>query len=489
MKQLKKALALMLALTVVFAYSAVGAFAADGYTVTINQNAQDKGTHTYGAYQIFAGDLDATSGKLSNIVWGSGITDAGKRALGDAEAYAKTLTDASKAAAAANVLSQYLTSPEKKGSTTIEGLQGGYYLIKDEDNSPSGADPKAQTKFILKVINNTTVDVKSSVPSVDKKIKEGNNKTVVGDYNVGDEVEYEVTGTIGSGIDNFDKYSFQFVDTMSKGLTLDQNSWDIKVDETSIKDLFKLTSAAGENGATVWTWAATDIKAKVSSGKEVVLTYKATLNKDAVVGGNGNPNTVTLKFDNNPNNCGNGTPGGDTPPSKAVVFTYKTIFNKVKQDGVSPLTGADFKLEKKVGDKWVDVTNLRSGENNPTKEVSTAGTQFTFSGLGDGEYKLTETTTPSGYNTMDPIVFTISATFNETATPISINTLTGTDGKEFTMTPDKSAGSLTQSIINKEGSELPSTGGIGTTIFYIIGAILVLGAGVLLITRRRMQAR
>ena len=184
--------------------------------------------------------------------------------------------------------------------------------------------------------------------------------------------------------------------------------------------------------------------------------------------------------------------GGTTPPDTNIVFTYKVVFNKVDADQKA-LTGADFKLEKKVNGAWTDVTTLGSGENKPTKAkdsltsggATAANAKFTFSGLDDGEYKLTETTTPSGYNTIDPIVFTITAEHDILSDSPVLKSLNGTDGSEFTMT--SSEGTLTANVVNKKGSTLPETGGIGTTIFYVLGSILVLGAVILLVTRRRMS--
>ena len=487
MKNLKKLIAVMAAFLMVFSLTAT---AVNAYDITITPNDQDKGTHTYGAYQIFKGNLNAETGVLGNIEWGSGISDEGKAAIGNAADYAKTLTDANAEEKAAE-LAQYLTTPEKTGSKKIEGLTGGYYLVKDE-NKPEG-DPSAMTKFILKVVKDQTVSVKSSVPSVEKKVKDkvDTDGAVTdlqdsADYDIGDTVPYTVTATIGTGIANFTKYSFQFVDEMSKGLTLDESSWDIKVGEKSIKSLFTLSSTAGENGATVWTWAAGDIKPEITDGSKVVLTYNCTLNKDAVVGSAGNPNTVKLKFDNNPNNCGNGTPEGETPKDTNIVFTYKTVFNKVDQDK-NPLTGADFKLEKKVNGAWVDVTTLGSGENKPTKTGDTTGSTFEFKGLDDGEYRLTETTTPNGYNTIAPIEFKITADHEILSDNPTLKELMGTDGKEFTMTPDLTEGSLTGQVVNQKGTQLPETGGMGTTVIYTLGGLLVVGAALMLVTKKRMS--
>lgn len=176
------------------------------------------------------------------------------------------------------------------------------------------------------------------------------------------------------------------------------------------------------------------------------------------------------------------------------------------------MTGADFTLYKFIENEngidtynskkgtWTDVTTLGDGTNKPSKakdsytkgNKTAANAKFTFSGIDAGVYKLVETTTPTGYNTLEDQIFTITATHELEADNPKLTALTGADGAEFTMTAQKSGndftGELTADIENKQGAELPSTGGIGTTIFYILGAILVLGAGIVLVTRRRMSA-
>ena len=494
---------LLVAVMVLGSFSAV--FAAD---LTVNPAKDDTGTHTYSAWQIVTGDVVTKNGKdvLSNAKWGTGAKEQteGKINGKTATEFAEELAGKSGEEATTYIqtfmseTASATTTSTNGASATFSNLPAGYYFISDVVTTADG-EVASQTKFITKLFKdaNLTVDAKASVPKVEKQVQDINDSDATpaltklqdsADYDIGDTVPYTVTATIGSGIANYKAYSFRFVDTMSKGLTLDETNWDIKVGEKSIKSLFTLTSAAGANGATVWTWAATDIKPEIADGTKVVLTYKATLNKDAVVGSAGNPNKVKLEFDNNPNNCGKGDPKGDTPEDTNIVFTYKTIFNKVDQDN-KPLTGADFKLEKKVNGEWVDVTTLGSGENKPTKTGGTTGTKFEFSGLDDGDYRLTETTTPDGYNTIAPIEFTITATHEILSDNPTLTGLTGTDGAEFNMTANVSAGSLTSDIQNKKGSTLPETGGMGTTILYGLGGLLVLGAGILLVARKRMNDR
>lgn len=508
---MKKKLFSLLLIAVMVLASVSSAFAA---TLTVTPAAGDNGTHTYSAWQVIKGDVttetytedgvEKTREVLSNVQWGEGAKEQtdGKINNVTATEFAEELAKKSGEEATTYVQSFLKATAPKTATSTngssavFENLEKGYYFINDVATTADG-QVASQTKFITKLLKDDTLTVaaKASVPSVVKKTQDINDSDATpaltnlqdsADYDIGDTVPYTVTATIGTGIANYKEYSFQFVDTMSKGLTLDESSWDIKVGDKSIKSLFTLKGVDGAEGAKVWTWAATNIKPEIADGSKVVLTYNCVLNKDAVVGSAGNPNTVTLKFDNNPNNCGKGTPEGETPEDTNIVFTYKTIFNKVDGDN-KPLAGADFKLEKKVNGAWVDVTTLGSGENKPTKTGSTAGTKFEFSGLDDGDYRLTEIATPQGYNTIDPIEFTITATHDITSDNPQLTALTGTDGKEFEMTANVSAGSLTDDIINRHGSTLPETGGIGTTIIYILGAALVIGAGVMLVTRKKMN--
>lgn len=181
---------------------------------------------------------------------------------------------------------------------------------------------------------------------------------------------------------------------------------------------------------------------------------------------------------------------GKTPEDTVIVFTYQTIFNKVDENG-NPLKGAEFTLEKYNGENWEAITVVKNTE----------GTTFTFKGLDDGRYRLTETTTPAGYNSIDPIYFVIKATHDEEAKEPKLTTMTvvrtDEDGKELIDEETKvpinlgtvilENGSVTAAIENRKGSTLPSTGGMGTTLFYIIGGVLVVGAAVLLIVKRRMS--
>jgi fimbrial isopeptide formation D2 family protein/LPXTG-motif cell wall-anchored protein len=481
-------LAVVMALTL-----APTAYAADStYKLTLTGTATG---HTYEAYQIFTGDLstkeDGTKA-LSNAKWGEGVTYTGTESAADV---AKALGDGTMTIAQLEE-KLTLTKPAKtvtsaKDSTVIEGLDAGYYLVKDKDGTQANTSD-AYTKFIVQVVGDTEAKIKSDVPTVVKKVKDTNESTGdttdwqdSADYKIGADVPYQITGTMPSNIADYTSYKYVFTDTMSKGLTYTAKNAKIKIGDTDVTSSFK-EDVTTKDGSTVVTWTCDNLKGiegvTIDANTKVVVTYSAKLNKDAVIGAAGNPNTVNLTYSNNPNKGGEGETG-KTPDDKNIVFTYKTVVNKVDQDKKTPLKGAAFKLEKKV--KKDDGTT----EYTTVKEF-TAGeeTSFEFKGLDDGEYKLTETTTPAGYNTISPIEFTISAEHDADSADPKLTSLSGkvTTG-EATFTVEKDAGSLTTDVVNKKGSTLPSTGGMGTTVLYVAGAAIVVAAGVGLAIRRNKR--
>lgn len=189
------------------------------YSITINNSATG---HTYEAYQIFTGDLSGTT--LSNIVWGSGISEAGQTALGDAAAKAETLKTEADAKAFAKEVAPYLTSAASANTVTdrkyvISGLVAGYYLVKDKDGSLTGGND-SYTEYIVKVVSNTTATPKSSVPTVEKKVKDINNSTETtmtdwqdsADHDIGDSVPFQLKGTLADNVSSYTTYKVVFHD-------------------------------------------------------------------------------------------------------------------------------------------------------------------------------------------------------------------------------------------------------------------------------------
>lgn len=502
MKHMRKLASLLLALVMVFAL-ATTAFAEETtettYSITINNSATG---HTYEAYQIFTGALSGTT--LSNIVWGSSISEEGKTQFGDAAAKAESLTSVELAKAFAKEVAPYLTTVAgttntlNEGKYVISNLAAGYYLVKDKDNSLTGAND-SYTEYIVKVVSDTTATPKSDVPTVEKKVKDINNSTDdamtdwqdSADHDIGDSVPFQLKATLANNVSSYTTYKVVFHDTQSKGLTYN-NDAKVYINGTETTG-FTVTSTVNADGTTTLTVSCNDVKA-LGAGDSSVITveYTATLNENAVLGSAGNPNEVYLEYSNNPNKSEEGNnETGNTPKDVVIVFTYKTIVNKVTKNPnydpevegskeYIPLEGAEFTLEKynKKTDKWEAITVVKNDE----------GTTFTFTGLDDGNYRLTETKTPAGYNTIAPIEFTVTAAHdvlsdNPALTSLSGNATTG----ELTFTSNTTEGSLSADVVNNAGSTLPETGGIGTTIFYVLGSVLVLAAVVLLVTKKRMR--
>lgn len=503
---MKKLMAALLAVAMVCAM-AIPAFA-DGssststaavikYTITAPKNG-----HTYEIYQIFTGDYDPLQpSMLANIKWGkNGTGTAG-------EAVEQTVLDALSAVASSasdkaklDVIENYVkldTTPVAivTNGSSVE-VVGGYYLIKDKDGSLSGSEP--YTTYLVSVVGHVTINPKSSaVPEFKKKLKDTNDSTgdTTGwqdsaDYDIGDDIPFRLQGTVPEDYDSYKTYYYAFHDVEEKGLTFDPSSVEVHLgDENGAiipnTDYKVLTKKDGTTSDTECTFEIVfdDLKkvSGVTADSTITVTYKSQLNDSAVLGAQGNVNKAKLEYSNNPR--GNGT--GTTPWDNVIVFTYKVVVNKVDQNR-QPLEGAEFTLTKKLKDGTENVIPMKIDTSNKAL--------FTLSGLDDGVYTLTETVTPAHYNTISPITFTVNADHtitweadprNTVLTSLSGNTASG----EITFTHNETDGSLTTDVVNNIGTTLPGTGGIGTTIFYVIGGGLMVAAAILLITKKRMENR
>ena len=454
--------------------------------------------HKHYPYQIFSGKLENQT--LSDVAWGAGVDATtsveGKtlsQAINAIDGFANC-TDAKSVAKAlegkssdvvdqfAKVVDKYLAAAAGTATTpadgkyTISGLSAGYYFVKDTADI-SGND--AQTKFIVEVLGNKAVDPKSSVPTVEKKVKEKNDTTNTetgwqdaADYDIGDNVPFQLTGTMPSTLADYDTYSYTFTDTLSVGL---ERNNDVEIYLVNGDARKKVTSSftISKVANNKFTVSCDNVKGieGVTVNSKFVVEYTAKLTENAVIGSAGNPNRVDLTFSNNPN--GEGT--GKTPEDKVIVFTYKIVANKVGEDGSTPLEGAGFTLYKIVNGQEVKVGNEITGV-----------TTFEFKGTDAGEYVLKETTVPAEYNKAEDLHFTVNATYDTNSADPKLTDLSVTGNNTFnTSITGENDGSATTTIVNKRGSVLPSTGGIGTTIFYVIGGILMVGAGVILVSRRR----
>ena len=491
MKLFKKFASFVLAFAMVMAIAMPSVVKAAGNgSITITKA---KAGHTFEAYQIFAGDVSGST--LSNLKWGSGVTSDGQIALGDAKAKANSLNNSSDAKDFAYEVSKYLATAAKEtnvftnGNYVIDGLAPGYYLVKDKD----GTVPQEQTytKFILEVVGtDVSAAVKSSVPTSEKKVKDTNDTTgeTTGwqdsaDYDIGDKVPFQLTGNVADDYYQYKgAYQLVFHDTLSDGLTFNANSVKVYVNDSDTpvsSDQYTIAYPATDNHS--FDVTINDVKALGAHVSKVRVEYTAELNENAVIGSLGNPNKMYMEFSNNPNNEQGGEKGL-TPEDKVIVFTYKVNINKYDSRRV-PLVGAAFKLEKvlKDGEKKL-VKEYTITEDDPDR------TTFEFTGLDDGEYILTETVTPDGYNTMNPVKFSITASHDTESDNPQLKDLNGNpiDG-EISFSTKVTTGTLTAGVINYMGSELPSTGGMGTTVLYVAGTLMILVAGVFLVMKKKAE--
>ncbi len=561
MKRIKKLASLFLAMVMVLSMS-VTVFATEGSDLESDPAPQAEGetpvTHVYEIYQIFTADY--ADGVLSNIKWGkNGTGTEGEKVNETVLDALEAVTDNASDTAQLAVIQQYAnldSAPVRTGNgTTYTGLTPGYYLVKDKDGSLTGTNVP-YTLYVVQVVNDTlTFTPKGDIPTPDKKIVEGTDKVDKNEASIGDEVNYEITGTMPSNIADYKTYFYQFTDTLSKGLTYKADSIKVTVNGVDVTNYFyKGVGQYNETTGTSIEVSILDVKAlslltapvvgDITKDTKVVLTYTATLNENAVIAGDGNTNDVKLTYSNDPNHSGTGSttppenpdkptpvhPTGESPEVEVVTYTTELTILKTDEDnkflpGVEfTLTGngvnvvlvteeifteaadgeywklqdgtytttaptvaddetdntADYDSIEKKYTKTTSVVAKGNGktETNVVGTVATDGT-VTFKGLGAGEYTITETKTLPGYNTIDPITFTVS--FDATKTPMFAS-----NNDKVTVGTDNM---LDTSIVNQKGSLLPSTGGIGTTIFYVVGAVLAIGAGILLVTKKRMSVR
>ena len=448
-------------------------------TYTIQLSGTSEG-HLYEVYHIFSGTLDA-SNTLTNIEWGEGVSESGRTHFGDASEKAASLSgkqnDSAEAKAFAQDLDQYLSGGEtfqsQQGTTTISGLKPGYYLIKDRNDTLENKKGHAYTSFMLQVAKDTTVAVKADVPTLTKQVQANGsqNYTVATEYRIGQNIPFQITATLPSNYAEFPQYVFTIKDTIPAGMTYNNDARVYLKEGGTEKDIstFFPISYTGN----VITITAGDLKGnqEVTASSKIVVRYTASLNNYPIMGGVGNPNIASLTYSNDPN--GNNSSTTETPETKANVYTYQLEVNKVKENQAA-LAGAGFTLYKKINNQYTEIKKFEAGSNS----------RFDFKGLDSGDYTLVESTVPVGYNAMKDVEFTISGTIDSTG---ALTNLTATSATA-TFDSNVNTGVITLKVVNKRGALLPNTGGIGTTILYLVGTSLVLGAGVLMIIRKRANS-
>ena len=498
MKLFKKLASFILAFAMVMAIAMPSVvMAADTtYKLTLQNTVEG---HTYEVYQVFSGTLSTKNNKkvLSDLKWGSGVkadayTETAKakaETLTDettARAFAKELVDQKKLSAATK------TVQSTTGTTEIAGLAAGYYLVKDTDSSLANKND-SYTAYILQVVGDATTSVKSDVPSSEKKVKDINDSTDTettewqdaADWDIGDEVPFKIEGKLPSNYEKYTKYTLKFHDKQQAGLTFKRDTVKVFIDNTEITEGFRVVENPEDKDT--FDVVFDDLKTTSAKNNSVIrVEYKSVLNEQADLGKPGNKNTMYMEFSNNPNNeQGGETETGKTPEDTVIVFTYKVSVNKVNENN-EKLDGAEFTLEKKVKgnpDVWKPIT----------KVAGTANDVFEFKGIDDGEYRLTETKAPDNYDKLsDPIYFNVTAGHVDGADPyldtFSGNITSGNVG-EMAFTANKNTGILSTTIQNKPGSSLPETGGMGTTVLYAAGTLMILAAAAFLVMKKKAESK
>ena len=520
---MKKILALTLVLIMALSL-ATTAFAAEGDTYSITINNKLNG-HTYEAYQIFTGDLSknsandnvaGTTAVLSNVKWGANAKQTGAVAEevlnGLTIENAIEFVDFTKAPVA--------TSSDEGDYYLIDKLEPGYYLIKDANDS---LDEKydAYTAYIIEVVENSTVNPKSSIPEVDKQVwdeeadaeaKHTNGWGETADHFINETFQFKLIATLPADVNfaEYEKYQVVFKDQMSQGITF-ENIVSVKINGAEVQQYTLSDNAkAPFKGAAEWSLTIADIKTATANavdltkGAVVEVIYNAHLNEEAKVGNDdSNKNTVYLEYSNNPN-AGGEADFGKTPEDTVWVFTYEVESTKYADEIKTgkELPGAGFTLYtttdgttkgnpvKLVFDTDKNVyrpasaAEIDADANAEEKKVVTEMTsdedgKFHVIGLDVGTYIMEETNVPAGYNKCADITIEITAVHEETDKDNAVTNIT--------MKKDNVAASQVD-VVNKSGAVLPETGGMGTTIFYIVGGLLAVAAVVLLITKKRMNS-
>ena len=475
MKQVKKLASVLLALVMALALTATAFAEGETGSITINDAVVGQ---TYTIYQIL--DLESYNASANayaykaTTAWNTFINRddiKGTYVEVDAQGYVTWKGDAD-AAAFAKLAQKYAkdNSITNQGSVTatsttvsFTGLDLGYYLV----------DTTLGTLCSLDTTNpNVVMEEKNEVPTNVKTVEEDSthNYGEKNDADIGQTVNFKSTITAQAGAENY-----VFHDTMSAGLTY-TGVTGITLNGTTVDASNYTVTAPAADGDTfdvTFTQAFCDT---LKANDQIVISYTATLNENAVIAGEGNPNTSKVSYGDSNNTK-------YTPDSQTKTYTWDVDVFKYTKDGETEkaLADAKFTLSKNAdGSNPIALVSegnnvyrvAKTGETGTVTEITTDATgKFTIKGLDGDTYYLKETQAPAGYNVL------------KSAVTVTINSTDGT----VTYTYDGQNATGEVKVLNNTGAELPSTGGIGTTIFYVLGGVLVVGAAVLLVTKKRME--
>ena len=540
------------------------AFAEDATTttnsITIKKNVKN-GDVRYKAYQIFEADVvdesDKTDKVVSNVKWATGVKEPTQNAIIEAiNKYNKDeagdlKTDAS-AQDVADWLTKHITGTTKETVlkkddllNTLAGLvekqvtpttpttptatadgsfaadtkvsfdKSGYYLFLTDagtlasDESTTGSKNTATSPIYAVVgAGDVIVSEKTSIPTVNKEVREGATWGKVSDSYIGEEVEYKLTGSVASNIDTFTKYEYSFHDHLSAGLEASKNSVKVTINGTDIQptngytvDLADTTDASGHpTGGHDLTISFSDLKAAARAAgvtlkgdSRVVVTYNAKLTGEAEYTAIGNTNEVKLVYSNNPMTDDKGTSESD----EVTDYVFGLDVTKTASDDPQKMLVAGFKVKMTKegttpvnGEKWLTETGGLTDDSGKAGVFKTkkADSKVFIPGLVAGEYEITECETPAGYNS---ISFTITVTPTYDKATGKLTKLTVKDSSDMvTSELDKNVDStkIPVTIQNKKGSGLPLTGLNGVTFTWIAGgAVLCIGVAHLIRSRKQAE--
>ena len=519
---MKKVFAAAAAIATVFGLAATTvatANAADNATLTVSTTDAKFAGKTVNAYKMFSATVSSDGKAVSHTLtdkWkpffkdSVGLNGATDENINDkANDYVSKLTGndlvafATKASNWAQNTANGITADATatvsadasngKYTATFTGLDYGYYVVAVPGATLANANSQYAT---LVSVHSTSVnaDIKGALPTVVKTVN-GESATSA---KIGDPLTFTLTSTIPD-MSAYSTYTFNFKDTLSKGLSFKQVD-SVKVGDTILtKDTdYTVSTSEGSDKNTLLTVTMLNFKnQQTNAGKTITVTYTATLNKDAVVGGHGNTNSATIQYSNNPSTGGT----GESEPSKVRVFTYGFTVDKYTgdnyDDAATRLAGAEFTLTPKNDSTPISFVRVNAGsatenavyrvakadETGTTTLITPENGKVEFQGLKNGEYTLTETKAPAGYNKLaSAIGVKVDGKNNGTDTTNATVTITynNNNGSVY----DQTASNGVIPVQNKSGVVLPGTGGMGTIAFTVIG-VLVIALGVAWTLKRK----
>lgn len=447
------------------------------YTFEVVDSWKDFFTNTAEGYPSITDDKDFNA-NASDYVRNLGKADSDK-----VTKFAKKAAKWAKDNSISTTKQATATASGSNYTATFSGLDFGYYLVKPYASGEKDGSTRGTDAMLISVVDeNATITLKNTYPTVDKKVENSKGNGA----QVGDKVTFTLTSKVPD-TSEFDHYTFKLLDTMSQGLTFNGDA-EIAIGGTKLAagTDYTVTPPSTDNNNTVTFDLSTYIKPEsgtsaAKAGDTITVTYSATLNEKAETSttGNGNTNSAKVQYTNGPNT----TDFGESTPSETHTYTFGFDLKKVDGDNQA-LAGAKFSLYKKGSTEAIQfvtaaegayrvATNADAGEKVTEVETPENGI-IKFTGLDDGEYTLKETQAPTDYNKAADTEIEITAKYR-------------TDGTLDTWTVTNKGNDGFVTIVNRKGTLLPSTGGMGTIVFTVAGAAVVIAGVAWTIARRRAQ--